>query len=86
MKPVVKQVRAKTWQGFEALVASKCGNYGTLLLGIDKDTKSGYTYAVSHANGTATVIQNLGKVKGTFPDAVNFRWGVVADLDPLTGG
>jgi hypothetical protein len=86
MKPIVTKVRSSGWGGFEKLIANKCGVSGTLLLGIDNDTKSGYTYAVSHANGTATVIQNLGKVKGTFPDAVNFRWGVVADLDPLTGG
>jgi hypothetical protein len=86
MKPIVTKVRASGWGGFEKLIANKCGVSGTLLLGIDTNTKSGYTYAVSHANGAATVIQNLGKVNGTFPDAVNFRWGVVADLDPLTGG
>jgi hypothetical protein len=85
MKPVVKQVRAKTWQGFEALVASKCGNYGTLLIGIDRDTKSAYAYAVGHTNGTATVINGLGKVDGTFPDAVQFRWGPVFYYDPLNG-
>jgi len=85
MKPVVKQVRSGTWQGFETLVAAKCGNYGTLLLGIDKDTKTGNLYAVGHANGTSTVINGLGKVTGTFPDAVNFRWGVVPNLDPLNG-
>ncbi|WP_238162811.1 hypothetical protein [Kribbella capetownensis] len=85
MKPIVKQIRAGTWQGFEKLTATKCGQNSTLLLGIDKDTNSGYLYAVGHANGTATVIQSRGKVNGTFPDAVNFRWGVVADLDPLKG-
>ncbi|HET6742857.1 MAG TPA: hypothetical protein VFH76_28155 [Kribbella sp.] len=73
MKPVVKKLRASTWQGFDALIAEKCGQYGTLLLGIDKDTKSGYLYAVGHANGTATVIQGLGKVPATFADKVYFR-------------
>jgi hypothetical protein len=86
MKPIVKPVRTKTWQGFEALVAAKCGQYGTLLLGIDKDTKSGYLYAVGHTNGTSTVINALGKVQGgTFPDPVYFRWAVVPYLDPLNG-
>jgi len=85
MKPVVKKVRTSTWQGFEKLIASKCGVNGTLLLAIDKDTKAGYLYAVSHANGAATVINGLGKVTGTFPNAVNFRWGVVSELDPLNG-
>ena len=38
MKPVVKRVRDSTWQALDALIAEKCGQYGTLLLGIDKDT------------------------------------------------
>ncbi len=85
LKPIVTRVRTSTWQGFEALVANKCGNYGTVLLGIDKDTNSGYLYAVGHANGTATVINALGKVDGTFPNAPYYRWGVVPYLDPLNG-
>ncbi|MEI8406957.1 MULTISPECIES: hypothetical protein [unclassified Kribbella] len=83
MKPVVRQVRSSTWQGFETLIASRCGQHGTLLLGIDKDTKSGYLYAVGRMSGTATVINALGKVQTTFPDPVNFRWGGVPYLDPL---
>jgi hypothetical protein len=86
MKPIVIRIRPSGWGSFEKLIAGKCGASGTLLLGIDKDTKSGSTFAISHANGPATVIQNLGKVKGTFTDPVNFRWGPVSDLDPLTGG
>ncbi|MFI7064504.1 hypothetical protein ACIBL3_26175 [Kribbella sp. NPDC050124] len=74
MKPVVKQVRRRTWQGFEALLAEKCGLHGTLLLGIDKDTQSGYLYAVGRATGTTTVIQSRGKVPVTFGDPVYFRW------------
>jgi hypothetical protein len=73
MKPVVKKVRGSTWQAFDALVAEKCGQYGTMLVGIDKDTQSAYAYAVGHANGTATVIQGLGKVPATFADPVYFR-------------
>ncbi|WP_433164030.1 hypothetical protein [Kribbella sp. CA-247076] len=83
LRPVVKVVRTKTWQVFETLLAVKCGLSGTLLLGIDKDTQSGYLYAVGHANGLATVIQGLGKVQGTFPDPVDFRWRFV--WDPLNG-
>jgi hypothetical protein len=83
MKPVVKPVRTRTWQGFEFLIAQKCGKQGTLLLGIDKDTQSAYLYAVGHANGTATVIQGLGKVPGTFNDPAYFRW--TTPVDPLVG-
>jgi hypothetical protein len=74
MKPIVKQVRSATWQGFETLLASQCGQYGTLLLGIDRDTHTGYVYAVGHATGTTTVIQSFGKAPGTFTDPVYFHW------------
>ncbi len=72
LKPVVKQVRKSTWQGFEHIVAEKCGAQGTLLTAIDKDSGSAYLYAVSHANGTATVIKGLGKVPGTYKDSLYY--------------
>ncbi|WP_433023515.1 hypothetical protein [Kribbella sp. CA-294648] len=79
MNPVVKRVRDRTWQNFEFLKASKCGNHGTLLLGIDKDTQTAHLYAVGHANGTATVIQGLGKVPGIFNDPTYFRFAPLND-------
>lgn len=84
MKPVVKLVRASTWQGFESLVAEKCGAQGTLLVGIDADTDSAYLYAVGHAQGTSTVIRGLGKVPGTFDAPIYFRWAYL-DFDELFG-
>ncbi|WP_371402229.1 hypothetical protein OHA10_30540 [Kribbella sp. NBC_00662] len=84
MKPVVKALRTSTWQGFESLLTTRCGQYGTLLLGIDKDSGSAYLYAVGHANGTATVINSLGKVPGTFSDPVNYSWASFVD-PPLNG-
>jgi hypothetical protein len=74
MKPIVKQVRAKTWQGFETLLTQKCGQYGTIVLGIDRDTDTAYLYAASRFNGTSTVIQLLGKVPATFADNLYFRF------------
>ncbi|MFF0342480.1 hypothetical protein [Kribbella sp. NPDC004875] len=71
-KPVVTKIRTSTWQSFDTLIAEKCGNYGTLLLGIDKGTGTGYLYAVGHANGAATVIKGLGKVPTTFPAADSY--------------
>ncbi|GAA1568324.1 hypothetical protein GCM10009804_25970 [Kribbella hippodromi] len=85
MKPIVTKVRTRTWQGFESLVAEKCGNYGTVLLGIDKETQTANLYAVGHANGLSTVINSLGKVKATYPDPVHFRWGPVYFEDTLNG-
>ncbi|WP_327640322.1 hypothetical protein OHB24_18660 [Kribbella sp. NBC_00482] len=70
--PVVKKVRTSTWQGFEYLVAEKCGTQSTLLAGIDKDTGSAYLYAVGHAAGASTVIKGLGKVPGDFKDPIYF--------------
>ncbi|WP_329000337.1 hypothetical protein OHA18_38625 [Kribbella sp. NBC_00709] len=78
-----KTVRSSTWQGFEQLIATKCGANGTLLLGIDRDTKSGYLYAVGHANGASTVIKSLGKVPLTFSDPQYFR--IAPQSDPLNG-
>ncbi|MEV5968209.1 hypothetical protein AB0L70_40965 [Kribbella sp. NPDC051952] len=86
MKPIVKQVRSRTWQGAEQLIAERCGQYGVLLLGIDKDTKSGYLYAVGHANGASTVINSLGKVPTTFDDPTYFRWTAVAFANPPLNG
>jgi hypothetical protein len=40
-------------------------------------------YAVGHANGTATVIQSIGKVPGTFNDPVYFRFAPI--LHPHVG-
>jgi hypothetical protein len=84
-KPVVKVVRRTTWQGFEALVASKCGT-GTLLLGVDKETGAPYLYTIGHANGTATVIKGLGKVPRTFSEVAYSRYyDDTQDYDQLSG-
>ncbi len=83
MKPVVKQVRSRTWQGFETVLTQKCGVYGTVLLGIDKDTDTAYLYAVGRFTGTSTVIQGLGKVPATFADNVYAR--LKDPGAPLTG-
>ncbi|HEY3557042.1 MAG TPA: hypothetical protein VGL05_06255 [Kribbella sp.] len=84
LRPIITPVRASTWQGFEQLVAAPCGQYGTLLLGIDRDTHTGYLYAVGHAAGTATVIKGLGRVPLTFDDTDYFRF--TPAYDPLNGG
>ncbi|GAA1618267.1 hypothetical protein GCM10009789_85190 [Kribbella sancticallisti] len=86
MKPVVKVVRSSTWQAFDHLIAEKCGQYGTLLLGIDKETQAGYLYAVGRASGTSTVIKGLGKVPTTFNAPVYFRWAGVAWANPPLSG
>jgi hypothetical protein len=84
LKPVVKLVRRATWQVFESLTAQACSK-GVLLVAIDKDTKAAYLYAVGHANGAATPIQNRGKLAGTFDQPTYFRWGFSHEVDPFNG-
>jgi hypothetical protein len=85
MRPIVTKVRSATWQGFESLVAGQCGNYGTVVVGIDKDTKSAYLYTFGHADGTKTSITGHGKVPGTFADPSYFRWAPPVKSDWLFG-
>ncbi|TCC41025.1 hypothetical protein E0H92_04960 [Kribbella speibonae] len=72
MTPVVKQVRSRTWQAFDYLIAQRCGQVSTLLTAIDRDTGAAYLYAMSHANGPSTVIKLLGKLPGTYSDPIYF--------------
>ncbi|GAA1609013.1 hypothetical protein [Kribbella karoonensis] len=81
VRPTVKKIRSSTWQGFETLVAERCGTQSTLLTAIDKDTGTAYLYAVSHG---AVVIKGLGKVPGTYKDPVISRW--VLDDAPNRNG
>ncbi|MEV6411493.1 hypothetical protein [Kribbella sp. NPDC051718] len=74
LKPVVRKVRASTWQAFDFLAANGCGRQGTLLVAIDKDTQSAYLYAIGHATGATTPIQNLGKIPKTYADPVYYHW------------
>ncbi|WP_433162838.1 hypothetical protein [Kribbella sp. CA-247076] len=85
MKPVVTKVRTATWQGFEHLVAGQCGNYGTVVVGIDKDTGSAYLYTFGHADGPSTSITGHGKLPGTYADPTYFRWAPPVKSDWLFG-
>jgi len=85
LRPVVTKVRSATWQGFETLVAGGCGNYGTVVVGIDKETKSAYLYTFGHADGAKTSITGHGKVPGTFADPSYFRWAPPVKSDWLFG-
>ncbi|WP_350279501.1 hypothetical protein [Kribbella sp. HUAS MG21] len=84
LKPIITPVRTSSWQIFEQLIAAPCGKTGSILLGIDRDAKTGYLYAVGHANGASTVIKSLGKVPTTFTDWQHFRFAPA--YDPLNGG
>jgi hypothetical protein len=85
LRPIVTKVRSATWQVFETLVAGACGNYGTVVAGIDKDTRSAYLYTFGHANGAKTSITGHGRVPGTFADPTYFRWSPPVKSDWLFG-
>ncbi|MGW6283079.1 hypothetical protein [Kribbella sp. NPDC055071] len=62
-KPVVKLIRSGGWQNFESLSVQGCGEKGGLLItAIDRDTDTGYEYAMSKANGAATALTGYGKI------------------------
>ncbi|MEU4192952.1 hypothetical protein AB0E69_13720 [Kribbella sp. NPDC026611] len=84
LKPVLTPVRTSSWQIFERLIAAPCGRTGSILLGIDDDTHTGYLYAVGHAAGAKTVIKSLGKVPMDFSVWPYFRFAPA--YDPLNGG
>ena len=66
-KPVVKLIRRTGWSAYESLVVQGCGTRGgSLVVGVDHDTESGYQYAMSKANGTATAITSYGKIPAVF--------------------
>ena len=66
-KPVVKLIRSSGWSAYESLVVQGCGTRGgSLIVAVDHETDSGYQYAMSKANGTATAITSYGKVPAVF--------------------
>jgi len=83
-KPVVKLIRSTGWSAYESLVVQGCGTRGgSLVLGVDHDTDSGYQYAFSKANGTATAITSYGKVPVVF-NGVN-HMSLTTHYDQLVG-
>ncbi|GAB95516.1 hypothetical protein BJY21_002496 [Kineosphaera limosa] len=49
------RLRDRTWQAFERLVATSCGDR-TVLLGVDDDTGRGTVYDLSHISGSRVAI------------------------------
>jgi hypothetical protein len=66
-KPVVKLIRSTGWAAYESLILQGCGaRGGSLVVGVDHDTDSGYQYAFSKLNGPATAITSYGKIPAKF--------------------
>jgi hypothetical protein len=62
-KPVVKVIRTGGWQSFEHLEVVDCGTKGgALITAVDRDTKTAQLYAMSKANGKATLLTGYGRI------------------------
>ncbi|MEU8226286.1 hypothetical protein [Kribbella sp. NPDC048915] len=62
-KPVMRLIRSSGFAAYESIVVEGCGTRGgSLVTGVDHDTKTGYLYAMSKANGTATAITSYGRI------------------------
>lgn len=72
MKPIVTQVRATGFGGYDELVAQRCGATSTLLTAFDHDTNLATVFAVGHTTGPTTPIRSFGSFKATFGANVNF--------------
>jgi hypothetical protein len=83
-KPVVKLIRSSGFAAYESLVVQGCGTSGgSLVVGVDNDTDSGYQYAFGHANGTATAITAYGKIPAVFGGASSVS--LTTHYDQLVG-
>lgn len=72
MKPIVTQVRASGFGGYDELVAQRCGATSTLLTAFDNETNLGTVFAVGRTTGPTTAIRSYGSFKATFGAKVNF--------------
>ncbi|GAA1608164.1 hypothetical protein GCM10009789_73260 [Kribbella sancticallisti] len=71
-KPVVKLIRSSGFAAYESLAVQGCGTRGgSLVVGVDHDTDTGYQYAFSKMNGTATAMSSYGRVPGVVFNGVN---------------
>ncbi|GAA0932931.1 hypothetical protein GCM10009554_17730 [Kribbella koreensis] len=62
-KATLKLVRSTGFKAYDYLVAQRCGSSSTMLAGLSKTSQVATAYAVSHANGTKTVINPLGTIE-----------------------
>ncbi|MEV8377137.1 hypothetical protein AB0P21_30630 [Kribbella sp. NPDC056861] len=71
-KATLKLVRSTGFKGYDQLVAQRCGASSTLLTGLNKANNKATLYAMSRANGTATVINTIGNAEINSEPGVRF--------------
>jgi hypothetical protein len=74
-KATLKLIRSTGFKGYDQLVADRCGANGTLLAGLNKATNKATVYAMSHANGASTVLQDRGTAEINAEPGVRFLRG-----------
>ncbi|MDX2972576.1 hypothetical protein PWY87_22185 [Kribbella solani] len=84
-KPVLKLIRSSGWSAYESLVVQGCGTRGgSLIVAVDHDTKAGYQFAMSKANGSKTAITSYGKIPGVVFTGVS-HVSLTTHYDQLVG-
>jgi hypothetical protein len=76
-KATLKLVRSTGFKAYDQLVADRCGASSTLLAGLTKAGNKATVYAMSHANGSKTVLNNLGTTEINSQPGVRFLLGRV---------
>jgi hypothetical protein len=83
-KPALKLIRSSGWSAFESLAVQGCGTRGgSLVVGVDHNTDSGYQYAFSRAIGPKTAITSYGKIPAIF-NGINYV-SFTSHYDQLVG-
>ncbi len=83
-KATLKQVRSTGFAAYDQLVVQRCGTSSMLLVGMNNTANTGTMYAVSRANGSATLINTIGTFAATF-DAPTYFLRTRADGPQLVG-
>jgi hypothetical protein len=72
LKATLKQVRATGFAAYDQLVAQRCGASSTLLTGFNNTANTATVYAVSKANGAATIVNTIGTAAASFDATTHF--------------
>ncbi|MEV8373104.1 hypothetical protein AB0P21_10235 [Kribbella sp. NPDC056861] len=74
LKATLKAVRTTGFGAYDQLVAQRCGTSSTLLTGFNNTANTATVYAVSKANGAATVINTIGTAAASFDANTHFLY------------
>jgi hypothetical protein len=74
LKATLKAVRTTGFAAYDQIIAQRCGTSSTLLTGFNNTANTATVYAVSKANGSATVINTIGSADAPQDANVHFLY------------